>query len=376
MGPFTLAVDVKSSSSVPSDTSKQKIHNLQLAPKKFFAAVSAGDEKPFDFFRTFFEGVIAGGTAGVVVETVLYPIDTIKTRLQAAQGGGKIVLKGLYSGLAGNIAGVLPASGIFVGVYEPTKQKLLKTFPDKLSAVAHLVRFSSHYSSYFSKPFQIDPISLPASSGKPMKHGQFCSGTILGQTSRMLNAVSYNKKYCELSLHSILLQNISFGTEISLMDHMFASLSRTEYLRDSVHINASLPRRREVPSPLMIFCFRFFSSSVETTACIRLFTVLLCCLLFISSLVGAVTGALTTPLDVIKTRLMIQGSTNQYKGIFDCVQTVVREEGPRALLKGIGPRVLWIGIGGSVFFGVLESTKRFLAERRPNSHPESNSKQE
>jgi solute carrier family 25 S-adenosylmethionine transporter 26 len=28
------------------------------------------------------EGVIAGGTAGVVVETALYPIDTIKTRLQ------------------------------------------------------------------------------------------------------------------------------------------------------------------------------------------------------------------------------------------------------------------------------------------------------
>lgn len=28
--------------------------------------------------------------------------------LQAAHGGGKIVFKGLYSGLAGNIAGVLP----------------------------------------------------------------------------------------------------------------------------------------------------------------------------------------------------------------------------------------------------------------------------
>jgi hypothetical protein len=30
----------------------------------------------------FLEGSIAGGTAGVVVETALYPIDTIKTRLQ------------------------------------------------------------------------------------------------------------------------------------------------------------------------------------------------------------------------------------------------------------------------------------------------------
>lgn len=31
------------------------------------------------------EGFIAGGTAGVFVETALYPIDTIKTRLQAGQ---------------------------------------------------------------------------------------------------------------------------------------------------------------------------------------------------------------------------------------------------------------------------------------------------
>ena len=28
------------------------------------------------------EGAVAGATAGVVVETALYPIDTIKTRLQ------------------------------------------------------------------------------------------------------------------------------------------------------------------------------------------------------------------------------------------------------------------------------------------------------
>lgn len=28
--------------------------NLQLAPKKFFASVSTGEEKPFDFFRTLF----------------------------------------------------------------------------------------------------------------------------------------------------------------------------------------------------------------------------------------------------------------------------------------------------------------------------------
>jgi hypothetical protein len=31
------------------------------------------------------------------------------------------------------------ASAIFVGVYEPTKRKLLETLPENLSAVAHFV---------------------------------------------------------------------------------------------------------------------------------------------------------------------------------------------------------------------------------------------
>ncbi|GJU61535.1 S-adenosylmethionine carrier 1, chloroplastic/mitochondrial-like protein isoform X2 [Tanacetum coccineum] len=57
------------------------------------------------------------------------------------RGGGQIVLKGLYSGFAGNLAGVLPyvtASAIFIGVYEPKKQKLLKSWPENFNALAHL----------------------------------------------------------------------------------------------------------------------------------------------------------------------------------------------------------------------------------------------
>ncbi|KAH9331160.1 hypothetical protein KI387_003268, partial [Taxus chinensis] len=53
----------------------------------------------------------------------------------------------------------------------------------------------------------------------------------------------------------------------------------------------------------------------------------------IGAFAGALTGAITTPLDVIKTRLMVQGASRQYKGVFDCVQKIVQEEGPSALAK-------------------------------------------
>lgn len=44
------------------------------------------------------------------------------------------------------------ASAVFVGVYEPAKQKLLRTFPENLSAVAHLVSCTmfAYYLIYIS----------------------------------------------------------------------------------------------------------------------------------------------------------------------------------------------------------------------------------
>lgn len=315
MGPLTLAVNSESFPGASSDACSKKIQNVPMAKRKSFASVSMHDDKPFDFLRTLFEGVIAGGTAGVVVETALYPIDTIKTRLQAARGGGKIVLQGLYSGLAGNLAGVLPASAIFVGVYEPTKQKLLKMFPENLSALAH-------FTAGACGGIAASLIRVPTEVVKQrMQTGQFTSAS----AAVRLIAAKEGVKGLYAGYGSFLLRDLPFDAI------QFC-------LYEQLRIGYKMAAKRELNDP-------------ENA--------------IIGAFAGALTGAITTPLDVIKTRLMVQGSANQYKGFVDCVQTIVREEGPPALLKGIGPRVLWIGIGGSIFFGVLERTKRLLAQRRP-----------
>lgn len=325
MGPLTLAFDSKTTSKAPSDIFKGKTQNLQLQTQKFFASVNMGEENPFDFFRSLVDGVIAGGTAGVVVETALYPIDTIKTRLQAARGGGKINLKGLYSGLAGNLAGVLPASALFVGVYEPTKQKLLRMLPENLSAVAHLTAGAVG-------GIAASLIRVPTEVVKQrMQTGQFKSAP--DAVRLIISKEGFKGFYA------------GYGSFL-LRDLPFDAIQFCIY--EQLRIGYRTAARRELNDP-------------ENA--------------IIGAFAGALTGAITTPLDVIKTRLMVQGSANQYKGVFDCVQTIVREEGPSALLKGIEPRVLWIGIGGSIFFGVLESTKRFLAERHSSLPPHSDKKQ-
>ena len=70
--------------------------------------------------------VTAGAFAGAAVELALYPLNTIKTRLQDARGGSSVNLKHLYKGFGGNILGAVPACAVFFAVYgyEPVKLQL------------------------------------------------------------------------------------------------------------------------------------------------------------------------------------------------------------------------------------------------------------
>jgi solute carrier family 25 S-adenosylmethionine transporter 26 len=73
------------------------------------------------------------------------------------------------------------------------------------------------------------------------------------------------------------------------------------------------------------------------------------------SIAGATAAALTTPLDVIKTRIML---TKQQEGaqigIPESFARVYRKEGFSVFWKGVVPRTIWIGLGGAVFLGVYE----------------------
>ncbi|CAL9130066.1 unnamed protein product [Musa textilis] len=312
MGLPILSVDSGSRPATSPDVFRNKLSISTMDPWNAFASVTMGEE-PLNFLRALCDGFIAGATAGVVVETVLYPIDTIKTRLQAARGGSKIHWKGLYSGLAGNLAGVLPASAIFVGIYEPTKQKLLKVFPKNLSAFAPLAAgaIGGVAASLIRVPTEVVK--------QRMQTGQFTSAP---------NAV-------RLIVAKEGIRGLYAGySSFLLRDLPFDAIQFCIY--EQLRIGYKIAAQRELSDP----------ENAIIGAC-----------------AGALTAAVTTPLDVLKTRLMVQGSATQYKGIISCAQAILKEEGPAAFLKGIGPRVLWIGIGGSIFFGVLERTKLSLSQR-------------
>lgn len=66
------------------------------------------------------------------------------------------------------------------------------------------------------------------------------------------------------------------------------------------------------------------------------------------SIAGAVAGGVTTPLDVLKTRMMLAKETVDVRVLLSQIRKV---EGTRAFFAGIGPRVLWISAGGAIFLG-------------------------
>jgi solute carrier family 25 S-adenosylmethionine transporter 26 len=80
------------------------------------------------------------------------------------------------------------------------------------------------------------------------------------------------------------------------------------------------------------------------------------------SISGGIAAATTTPLDVVKTRLMLGADKTGvvYKNAWDVLQRTVTHEGTGALLNGIQPRVMWISIGGFVFFGAYEGFRALL----------------
>ena len=313
--------------------------------------------------------LLAGAIAGASVESALYPIDTIKTRLQAMKGTVGLkdkmgALRGstsLYSGLLGNLVGVIPASALFFSVYEPVKVSLFSNVPSLSLSCAGLprsvdsrarpLRSPSPSLSFLSQEKLLQPsvgipqwcaqfaaaataavsasfIRVPTEVVKSrMQVGQFTSAVTAAKT--IIGQEGFTGIYA--GYKSFLLRDITFD----VIEFVSYEQIRNFYLQTKLD--------REGPEAKL--------SALEGSA--------------IGAMAGALTATFTTPFDVIKTRLMLQGQNRVYAGVIDCTRKIVLEEGMGGLFKGVGPRVTWISIGGAVFFGALEKAKSLLEAMGP-----------
>jgi hypothetical protein len=66
------------------------------------------------------------------------------------------------------------------------------------------------------------------------------------------------------------------------------------------------------------------------------------------------------PFERIKVMLQTQGPVKEHKGILDCIQKVMKQEGIAGFYKGTLVPLMGIGLIGSVRFGVFEMIKRHM----------------
>lgn len=82
---------------------------------------------------------------------------------------------------------------------------------------------------------------------------------------------------------------------------------------------------------------------------------------------AATSHGITTPIDVVKTRMQAEPEVYN-KGISDATMSILKTDGPTALLGGLAPTVVGYGIEGAMKFGVYEVTKPLMASILPTQN--------
>ena len=261
----------------------------------------------------------AGAIAGLAVDLSLFPIDTIKTRLQAQGGlGANGGYRGLYKGMGSIAAGSGPGAALFFLGYEVCKKYL---------------------------PLQQHDVLLAICSGSIAETLACLVRTpteVVKQRAQTSQATSYSILRNVLARQGVRGLYRGFGGTLAReIPFVAIQFPLWEYLKRAAvrERGASQPHMMDLHSPAPR------ATPAEAALC--------------GALAGAVAAGLTTPMDVIKTRLMLAENTTSWSSM---LRTVIEKEGLVALTKGIGPRISWISLGGFIFLGGYSAAHEVLRD--------------
>ncbi|KAI0068573.1 S-adenosylmethionine transporter [Artomyces pyxidatus] len=268
---------------------------------------------------TFAQSLIAGGIAGTSVDLLFFPIDSIKTRLQSDQGfaraGG---FSGIYRGVGSVIVGSAPGAAVFFSTYNTLKNVLPR--PPHLEPVNHMVSASiaEVAACLIRVPTEVIKTRSQTSSYGALADSSFKAAKLLWRTEGLRGFYR------------------GFGTTV---------------MREIPFTSLQFPMYEMFKHRLSVFLY-------SKPASLQPYEAALC-----GSVAGGIAAALTTPLDVLKTRVMLDlrdTSHPSYLAPLPRLRHIYTTEGIRALFAGVIPRTLWISAGGAVFLGMYEWTIGFF----------------
>ncbi|CAH8538024.1 unnamed protein product [Heterobilharzia americana] len=241
----------------------------------------------------YFVSLLSGSTAGLCVDLALFPVDTIKTRLQSYRNNiqrtpGSLRL---FAGLPAVAIGSAPGAATFFVTYETVKD--------------------------VCRDFGMHPMGCSILSA--------CIAEIVACIIRVP---------CE-----VIKQRTQNQASVSVST-VFLQTLRNEYI--AVEWNKKSTEVDSITDPT-VYQLKAWQSA-------------LC-----GCLAGTIAGAVTTPLDVAKTRIMLAESNSKLASghVVYAIRTVFQESGIHGLFSGLIPRVTLLSIGGAIFLGIYDISMRF-----------------
>lgn len=258
--------------------------------------------------------LIAGGCAGTSVDIALFPLDTLRTRQQAPEGfikaGG---FRQVYSGMLATAIGASPGAACFFATYEATKAMWRQASGGRDHWLGH--SFAASIGEVGASVVRVPTMIIT----QRMQVGQYKR---LSEAIRSISA--------ERGIRSFY---VGFWTTVA-REIPFSLIQFPLYER----LKQIMAKWQGEPT-----------SAFQGAAC--------------GSAAGAVAAAITTPLDLVKTRMMLERDLQGpqvYRSTVGSLKRIAYEEGVPALFRGLGLRVSWITAGGFIFFGAYEKSLEAL----------------
>ncbi|KAJ5160430.1 uncharacterized protein N7482_007434 [Penicillium canariense] len=331
----------------------------------------------------------AGAFAAVVVDFIVYPVDTLKTRIQSpnyetvfknARTGAvrrDVLFRGLYQGVWSVVFSTIPSSGAFFTTYEAIKCALHDS-----STRRNATGSKSEYSTQSSRtglqlPFTHSlpsPVinAIASSTGEAVSCFMLTPAEVIKQNAQMFNSVegeSRAKAGNATAMRHVLSR--FKGHPWKLWNGYFALLGRNlpftglqfpmfEYVRS--HVIDWYRRRKAVGHP---------PGGRGQPSAQREQLIERAGLTGISASVsGSIASVVTTPIDVIKTRVMLSAGdgappgARRGRGTWATGKQIFQTEGIRGLFKGGAIRSAWTAVSLSLYLSLYEGGRFFLENRR------------
>ncbi|KAK3192208.1 hypothetical protein K4F52_001838 [Lecanicillium sp. MT-2017a] len=296
------------------------------------------------------EVYVAGAAAAFTVDMLIFPLDTLKTRYQSQdylktysssskrQSSKPLALRGLYQGVGSAVVATLPAAGVFFSTYEASKTTLSKALPlpDPIihSAASSVAEAASCLILAPAEVIKQHAQMLRAADSKKTSNS---SSTLTSPQKQSTSLHALRSLYTSGSASSrlfsgytaLVARNLPFtALQFPLFEHARSWLWAT---RDAKG------RRRGIAETGMV------AGGSAASA-------------------GALAAFITTPSDVVKTRMMLapgEGSS------WEVAKRVCREKGVRGLFRGGAFRSAWTAVGSGLYLGTYDAAKLWLTRRKP-----------